>query len=93
MRVNNILKRVFNDTRPFGGLHVLLVGDYAQLPPIRQISIIDTMVNSTKTHVDHSDLEIQVEALFGLFKKYELRGLQRSKDCKKLSKLLKKFRN
>ena len=93
LRVDSILKRVFNDTRPFGGLHILLVGDYAQLPAIRQISIIETMVNSTKSHVDHSDLEIQVEALFGLFMKYELRGLQRSKDCKKLSKLLKKFRN
>ena len=51
------------------------------------------MVNSTKTYIDHSDLEIQVEALFGLFKKFELRGFQRSKDCKKLKKLLKKFRD
>ena len=30
--------------------------------------------------------------MFGLFKKLELRGFQRSKDCKKLSKLLQKFR-
>ena len=93
LRVDNILKRVFNDTKPFGGLHVLLVGDYAQLPAIRQSTIIDTMVNSTRAHVDHSDLEIQVEALFGLFKKYELRGFRRSKDCKRLKKLLTKFRD
>ena len=93
LKVDAFLKRVFNDTRPFGGLHVLLVGDFAQLPAIRQTTIIDTMVNSTKSHIDHSDLEIQVEALFGLFKKYELRGLRRSKDCKKLSKLLTKFRD
>ena len=31
--------------------------------------------------------------MFGLFKKYELRGFRRSKDCKKLKKLLKKFRD
>ena len=52
LKVDNILKRVFNDTRPFGGLHILLVGDYAQLPAIRQSTIIDTMVDSTRAHVD-----------------------------------------
>ena len=93
LKVDSILKRVFNDTRAFGGLNVLLVGDFAQLPAIRQATIIDTMVNSTKMHIDHSDLEIQIEALFGRFKKFELRGFQRAKDCKKLSKLLKKFRD
>ena len=93
LKVDSLLKRVFNDTRPFGGLHVLLVGDFAQLPAIRQIPIIDTMVKSTKCYIDHSDLEIQIEALFGLFKKYELRGFRRSKDCKKLKNLLKKFRD
>ena len=93
LKVDSVLKRVFNDTRPFGGLNVLLVGDFAQIPAIKQIPIINTMVNSTKVYVDHSDLEIQIEALFGRFKKYELRGLRRSKDCKKLKNLLKKFRD
>ena len=93
LKVDAVLKRVFNDTRPFGGLHVLLVGDFAQIPAIKQIPIINSMVNSTKVYVDHSDLEIQIEALFGRFKKYELRGLRRSKDCKKLKNLLKKFRD
>ena len=49
-------------------------------------------MNSSKIYVDHSDLEIQIEALFGLFKKFELRRFRRAKDCKKLKKLLKKFR-
>ena len=93
LKVDALLKKVFNDTRAFGGLNILLVGDFAQLPAVRQLSIIDSMVNSTKSHTDHSDIEIQVEALFGLFKKFELRGFQRSKDCKKLKKLLKKFRD
>ena len=74
LRVDALLKKVFNDTRPFEGFHILLVGDFAQLPAIRQSTIIDTMVNSTKTHVDHSDLEIQVDALFWLFQKYEIGG-------------------
>ena len=93
LKVDRILKTVFNDTRPFGGLNVLLVGDFAQLPAIRQSTIIDTMVKSTKMYIEHSDVEIQVETLFGLFRKFELRGFKRSQDCKKMRKLLKKFRD
>ena len=93
LKVDALLKKVFNDTRPFGGLHILLVGDFAQLPAIKQTTIINAMVNSTKMHSNQSDLEMQVEALFGLFAKYELRGFKRSEDCKKLRKLLKKFRD
>ena len=93
LRVDSLLKKVFNDTRPFGGLHILLVGDYAQLPAIRQSTVIDTMVKCTKSHIDHSDVEIKVEALFGLFKTFELRGFRRSRDCKKLCQLLTKFRD
>ena len=93
LKVDALLKKVFRDTRPFGGLNVLLVGDFAQLPPVRQLSIINSMVNSTKSHTDPLDFEIQIEALFGLFKKFELRGFIRSKDCKKLKNLLKKFRD
>ena len=74
LKVDTLLKEVLNDTRPFGGLHILLVGDFAQLPAIKHLTIINTMVNSTKSHVDPSDLEIQTEALFWPFKKYELRG-------------------
>ena len=92
LKVDAVLKKVFNDTRAFGGLNILLVGDFAQLPAVRQSTIIDTMVNSTRVHINHSELEIQTEALFGLFKKFELRGFRRSKDCKRLKKLLKKFR-
>ena len=93
LKVDAVLKKVFNDTRPFGGLNVLLSGDFAQLPAVKQTPIIKAMINSTKMHLDPSDLEIQVEALFGLFTKYELRGFKRSEDCKKLRKLLKKFRD
>ena len=93
LKVDALLKKVFDDTRPFGGLNVLLSGDFAQLPAVKQTPIINAMVNSTKMHLDPSNLEMNVEALFRLFTKYELRGFKRSEDCKKLRKLLKKFRN
>ena len=91
LKVDTLLKEVLNDTRPFGGLHILLVGDFAQLPAIKNLTIINAMVNSTKSHVDPSDLEIQTEALFWPFIKYELRGYRRIKDCKQIKNILKKF--
>ena len=92
LKVDAVLKKVFNDTRAFGGLNILLVGDFAQLPAVRQSTIIDTMVNSTRVHINHSHLKIQTGALFAFFKKIELREFQRSKDCKLLKKFLQKFR-
>ena len=67
LKVDALLKKVFNDTRPFGGLNVLLSGDFAQLPAVKQTPIINAMVNSTKMHLDPTDLEMQIEALFGNF--------------------------
>ena len=69
LKVDALLKKVFNDTRPFGGLNVLLSGDFAQLPAVKQTPIINVMVSSTKMHLDPSNLEMKVEALFGLFTK------------------------
>ena len=44
-------------------------------------------------YIEHSELTMKTEALFGLFKKYELNGFHRSKGCKALRKLLAKFRD
>ena len=93
LRLDSILKKVFSSSKPFGGLHILLVGDFGQIPAIRQISIIDSMVKSTQMYTEHSELTMKIEALFGLFKKYELKGFHRSKGCKALRKLLAKFRD
>ena len=93
LKVDVVLKKVFNNTKPFGGMDVLLVGDFAQLAAVREIPIIDTLVNSTRDHVEPSQLTMKIEALFGLFKKFELRTFHRSGGCKKLTKLLRKFRD
>jgi ATP-dependent DNA helicase PIF1 len=36
-KLNFIFKYVRNDDRPFGGLQLLLIGDFLQLPPVRDI--------------------------------------------------------
>ena len=35
-KLNELAKRIRSNTRPFGGIQVLLVGDFYQLPPVRK---------------------------------------------------------
>lgn len=35
-KLNELAKRIRSNTRPFGGIQILLVGDFYQLPPIRK---------------------------------------------------------
>ena len=44
-------------------------------------------------YTEHSELTLNIEALFGRFKKFELKTLMRSEGSSKLKILLKKFRN
>ena len=38
------LQKWKNNNNPFGGLDVIFVGNYAQLPPVRQEPVMDTLV-------------------------------------------------
>ena len=93
LRLDELMQKVKDNNSPFGGLDVIFVGDYAQLPPVRQEPVMDTLVNSTKMYTEHSELTLNIEALFGQFKKFELKTLMRSKKSLKLKTLLQKFRN
>jgi hypothetical protein len=35
-KLNAILQRCFNTTLPFGGIHIMLAGDFYQLPPVKE---------------------------------------------------------
>ena len=38
------LQKWKNNNNPFGGLDVIFVGNYAQLPPVRQEPVMDTLI-------------------------------------------------
>ena len=46
--LDKMLKMVKNNELVFGGLDVLLVGDFAQLPAVKQVSLHDALVQSTQ---------------------------------------------
>ena len=91
--LDTTLQKVKNNSAPFGVLDIILVGDFAQLPPVKQDPILDAMVNSTSLYTDPPELSLATTALMQRFRKFDLTEFVRSKTCKLLSDLLTRFRN
>ena len=92
LELDAVLQIVKKVPAPFGGLDVIFVGDFAQLRPVRQLSIMDAMLNTTLTYTEPSDYAIKTTALMRQFRKFELREFTRSQNCPLLSSMLTQFR-
>ena len=93
VELDSILQKVKKSTAPFGGVDVIAVGDYAQLPAVKQKSVIEAMLSSTSLHTPSTELTLKTANLFSRFVKYDLEEFNRSKGCTLLTSLLKQFRN
>ena len=92
-QIDEMLKKAKNCNLPFGGLDILLCGDFAQLPAVKQTSLHDALVYSTQKYIAPDEHVMQAAALIAKFHKFELTTLHRSEDCIKLKELLLKYRN
>ena len=93
IELDTTLQKVKNNSAPFGGLDIILVGDFAQLPPVKQEPILDAMVNSTRLCTDPCELSLATTALMQRFKKFDLTEFNRIKSCSLLLSLLQRFRD
>ena len=93
LELDTTLQKVKHNPAPFGGLDIVLAGDFAQLPPVRQISILDAMVNSTLVYAQPSQLFLTTTALMQRFVKFDLTEFVRSESCPFLTTILTRFRN
>merc|ERR1711973_320263 len=84
---------VKNNELVFGGLDVLLVGDFAQLPAVKQVSLHDALVQSTQHHIAPKEHVMEAATLLARFRKFELTTLHRSEGCMKLKELLLRYRS
>ena len=88
-----MLRKAKNCDLLFGGLDVLLVGDFAQLPAVKQVSLHDALVQSTQHYVTPADHVMEAATLLARFRKFELTTLHRSEGCMKLKELLLRYRS
>ena len=93
VEMDALLRKAKNNEQPFGGLDILLVGDFAQLPPVRATSIMSALVQSTHDYSTPEKDILLAAALARRFVKFDLTSLQRSKGCIKLKQLLCKYRS
>ena len=92
------LRCVFNNDLPFGGISVILVGDFDQKGTVqRGTSLAQILVNSVTDAVSYVDdkgvSKRNVTGIFGKFKKYELTTNHRLKgEQKELRAILRRLR-
>ena len=67
-----MLKKAKNCDLPFGGLDILLCGDFAQLPAVKQTSLHDALVQSTQTYIAPDDNVMAAATPLAKFIKFEL---------------------
>ena len=91
--LDDMLKKAKNCDLPFGGLDLLLVGDFAQLPAVKQTSLHDALVQSTQNYIAPDEQVMAAASLFAKFRKFELTTLHRGEDSMKLKELLLRYRN
>ena len=91
--LDKMLKMVKNNELVFGGLDVLLVGDFAQLPAVKQVSLHDALVQSTQHYIAPKEHVMEAATLLARFRKFEFTTLHRSEGCMKLKELLLRYRS
>ena len=71
--IDEMLRKAKNCNLPFGGLDVLLCGDFAQLPAVKQTSLHDALVQSTQKYIAPEEHVMEAAALIAKFRKFELK--------------------
>ena len=75
MELDAMLKKAKNCDLPFGGLDILLCGDFAQLPAVKQTSLHDALVQSTQSYIAPEEHVMEAAALIAKFRKFKLTTL------------------
>jgi len=91
--LDKMLRMVKKSDLLFGGLDVLLVGDFAQLDAVKQTSLHDALVQCTQQYITPKEHVMEAATLLARFKKFELTTLHRSEGCMKLKELLLRYRS
>ena len=70
IELDEMLRKAKKCDLPFGGLDVLLVGDFAQLPAVKQNSLHDALVLSTQKYIAPEENVMEAATLLARFRKF-----------------------
>ncbi|KAG2215280.1 hypothetical protein INT45_012702 [Circinella minor] len=84
--VDQRLQQVFGSPRPFGGLSVIVVGDFNQLPPVRAQPVFST-------ETDNPYITLFGQSLWDLFRVYRLTTVMRQREDGALATALNNMSN
>ncbi|CEP10706.1 hypothetical protein, partial, partial [Parasitella parasitica] len=76
--VDHRLQDIFHSNFPFGGVNVILVGDFLQLRPIMATSIY--CPSTHRSYSNHAEFGLRTEYLYRLFSVVRLTEIMRQKD-------------
>ena len=72
IELDKMLRKAKNCDLLFGGIDVLLVGDFAQLPAVKQDPLHDALVQSTQHYIAPKEHVMEAATLLARFRKFEL---------------------
>ena len=75
IELDNMLKKAKICDLAFGGLDVLLVGDFEQLPAVKQRSLHNALVLSTNVHIAPEKIDMEAATRLARFRKFKIKRL------------------
>lgn len=98
LALDTVLRRIFNPDEPFGGIFVILLGDFGQLPPVQAKSLAELAVLSARRNDagenrtgDKDLVEAEAARLFTMFRRMDLETAMRSQKDPEWSAFTERF--
>jgi hypothetical protein len=85
MQVDSRLKQIFGNEEPFGGISLMVLGDFRQLQPVKDTFVFQPIADK---YIKQGAKSLSGTILWDSFKFFELTEIMRQRDDKRFAKAL-----